>query len=491
MKLSYLIKDLGMCLKDTVCKEGLDNVDIQSISMDSREKQTNGLFICISGAKIDAHLFVEQAVQNGAVALVVERVLEHVTVPQILVRSSREAMSLLAATFYDYPAKSMKLFGITGTKGKTTTSYLLKAIMEEAGYKVGLIGTTGNMIGDKYIKSNLTTPEAIELHKTFKQMKDEHVDVVIMEVSAHALDMHRLTGVHFETGCYTNLSQDHLDYFNTMDSYFEAKKTFFVPAFLDNAVINIDDETSARILKDIRVPHITYGICRNADVFARDIEITEEGVQFTLSVVNVDEYKIHLKLPGMFNIYNALAAASMALNFGVAKEKIASALDKVKAVPGRAEVLDTNTPYKVILDYSHSPEALKNILEAMRFFTKGRLIVLFGCGGDRDHTKRPIMGKIAGMLADYTILTSDNPRTEDPNDILMSIKKGIEETIGEHVVIENRRQAILHALQSAQEGDVVILAGKGHETYQEINGVKKPFDEKVVVRELLEEICNE
>jgi len=319
-------------------------------------------------------------------------------------------------------------------------------------------------------------------------MRDEGVTVVSMEVSAHAIEMGRLAGVHFEAGCYTNLSQDHLDLFGTMERYFQCKKSFFTPQWVSNAAINADDDTSAEILRDITVPHSTFGICGNADIFARDIEITENGVSFIMKLFDMNEYPVKLQLTGMFNVYNALAAAAVGLIVGVAPETITEALAKVRSVPGRAQVLDTHTPYKVILDYSHSPDALENILSTVRQFARGRVISLFGCGGDRDHLKRPIMGEISGRMADFSILTSDNPRTEDPMAILASIEEGIKPTGGKYVVIENRREAIRYALQMGQEGDIIVLAGKGHETYQEIMGVKRPFDEKVVVAELLEEM---
>jgi len=461
--------------------------DILDLSMDSRKKMEQGLFFCIPGARFDAHDFAPQAIANGAAALVVTHFLP-LDVPQARVKNVRRAMSLMTAEFFHHPDREMKLLGVTGTKGKTTTSYLIKAIMEAAGYKVGLIGTTGNMIGSEYMKSEFTTPEPIDFFRTLRMMRDEGVEVVSMEVSAHALEMGRLHGVHFEAGCYTNLSQDHLDLFGTMEKYFECKKSFFAPKWLDNAAINVDEETSASILSDIAVPHTTYGICNNADLFARDIEITEDGVQFTMKLFGTDEYPVKLQLTGMFNVYNALAAAAVGLIAGVPLDVITKALASVKSVPGRAEVLDTHTPYKVILDYSHSPDALENILVAVREFARGRVISLFGCGGDRDTGKRPIMGEISGRLADYSILTSDNPRTEDPMEILRAVEEGMKKTDGSYILIENRREAIRHALQIGKDGDIIVLAGKGHETYQEINGVKRPFDEKVVVRELLEEM---
>jgi len=461
--------------------------EIGCLEMDSRKKMDRGLFFCIPGARFDAHDFAPQAIKNGAAALVVTRFLD-VDAPQVKVKNVRAAMSLMAAEFFGHPDREMKLLGVTGTKGKTTTSYLIKAIMEEAGCKVGLIGTTGNMIGSEYVKSEFTTPEPIDFFRTLRDMRDKGVTVVSMEVSAHAIEMGRLAGVHFEVGCYTNLSQDHLDLFGTMERYFACKKSFFRPQWLSNAAINVDDDTSAEILRDIEVPHSTYGICNNADIFARDIEITEDGVTFMMKLIDVEDMPVHLQLTGMFNVYNALAATAVGLIMGVKPLTITQALEKVKSVPGRAEMLDTRTPYKVILDYSHSPDALENILTAVKGFARGRVISLFGCGGDRDQLKRPIMGEISGRLADYSILTSDNPRTEDPFEILSAIEEGIRPTGGKYTVIENRREAIRYALQMAREGDIIILAGKGHETYQEIMGVKRPFDEKVVVKELLEEM---
>ena len=464
--------------------------EIASMSMDSRSKMDRGLFFCIPGARFDAHDFAPQAVENGAAALVVTHFLD-IGVPQVRVKAVRPAMSRMAVAFFGHPDREMKLMGVTGTKGKTTTSYLIKAIMEEAGHKVGLIGTTGNMIGTEYLKSEFTTPEPIDFFRTLRQMADAGVTVVSMEVSAHALEMGRLEGVHFEAGCYTNLSQDHLDLFGTMEKYFACKKSFFRPEWIANAAINVDDDTSMSILRDIAVPHSTYGICNNADIFARDIEITEDGVSFIMKLFDVAEMPVKLQLTGMFNVYNALAAAAMGFIMGVKPEVITKALSKVQSVPGRAQMLDTHTPYKVILDYSHSPDALENILKAVRQFARGRVISVFGCGGDRDHLKRPIMGEISGRLADYSILTSDNPRTEDPFDILSAIEEGIKPTGGQYTVIENRREAIRHALQMGRDGDIIVLAGKGHETYQEIMGVKRPFDEKVVVAELLEEMKEE
>ncbi|MHC1785520.1 MAG: UDP-N-acetylmuramoyl-L-alanyl-D-glutamate--2,6-diaminopimelate ligase [Christensenellales bacterium] len=461
--------------------------EIRSLSQDSRVETDCGLFFCIKGAHIDSHDVAREAVEHGASALMVTRLLPDIAVPQLMVSNDRAAMALISGAFYGFPSRSLRMIGITGTKGKTTTSYFVKAIMERAGFLCGLIGTTGNMIGSRWLKSSLTTPDPIELNRTLREMLNEGTQVVCMEVSAHAIDMQRLEGIQFEAGAFLNLSQDHLDYFGTMASYFETKKSFLSGGAVKNAALNADDDHSQQIIKDLNIPHSSFGICTNADIFARDIEIGENGVDFSLSLWNEHAYPVHLQMMGMFNVYNALAATAVGLIMGVEPSLICSGLESVRTVPGRAEVLDTHTPYKVILDYSHSPDAMQNILGTAREFTRKRIIIVFGCGGDRDHGKRPKMGEIAGRMADYTILTSDNPRSEDPMDILRMVEQGMQQTQGAYSVVENRREAIKAALSMAEDGDVVILAGKGHETYQEISGVKRPFDEKQIVRELLAE----
>ena len=483
MKLRELIQDLPYLL-DT---RGNLDTDIDEITSSSKEKTQSGLFFCIVGARFDAHDYAWEAVENGCVALMVERFVE-LNVPQIRVSNGRAAMSRMAMAFYGYPSRQMRMVGITGTKGKTTTTYLFKSIIEKAGLKCGLIGSTGSMIGSRHLDGKLTTPDPIDLQRTLRQMADEGVQVVCMEVSAHAIDMYRLDGMTFEVGCYTNLSQDHLDYFYTMDRYFETKKRFFTEGMVLNAAVNGDDERAASLTEGMTIPYVTYGIALNADVFARDIEITEEGVHFSVQMQGMQEQQIAMRMTGMFNVYNALAASSCALILGIEPERIREGLESVASVPGRIEMLQTGTPYKVILDYSHAPDALRNILKTVRQFTRNRVIALFGCGGDRDKGKRPMMGEIGGKLADYCILTSDNPRTENPMVILAAIEKGIKPTGGKYEVIENRRDAIRRALEMAEDGDVIVLAGKGHETYQEIMGVKRPFDEKVIVSEILLEM---
>ena len=484
------LEQLTAGMPELVKITGNAQTEIKTLTADSRAKCESGLFFCIRGGRVDAHDFAPQAVEGGCVALVVERELA-IDCPQVVVTDVRAAMTRIASAFNGHPERRMKLVGVTGTKGKTTTTYLFKSIIESAGMRCGIIGTTGCIAGKTKLPSHLTTPDPIEMFEILRIMADAGVEVVCMEVAAHALYLRKLVGVVFEAAAYTNLSQDHLDFFGTMENYFAAKKLLFSTGMTRNAAVNVDEETAQNVCESLDCPLLTYGISSKADLFARDIEITETGVSFTLNLRNLHAERVHLLLTGMFNVYNALAAAACALILGVSPENVRAGLESIRSVPGRIEMLPTNTPYRVILDYAHAPDALSNILRTCRTFTKKRLIALFGCGGDRDKGKRPIMGRIGGELADLCILTSDNPRTEDPMEILHEIEEGIKETTGEYVVIENRRDAIRHALEIGREGDIIVLCGKGHETYQETMGVKRPFDEKVVVQELLAELRGE
>ena len=483
MNLAQLTKDMPELLEITRGAE----TEIGVLTADSRAKVTDGLFFCICGGKVDAHNFAPQAIANGCTALVVERKLD-LDCPQVVVTDVRAAMTRIASAFNGHPERRMKLIGITGTKGKTTTTFLLKSVFEAAGIRCGIIGTTGCIAGNTKLPSKLTTPDPIEMFEILRIMADAGVKVVCMEVSAHALYLRKLVGVKFEAAAYTNLSQDHLDFFGTMEKYFEAKRLLFTDDMVHNAVVNVDEETAPQVCEGMTCPLLTYGISTSADLFARDIEITESGVSFTVNLRNLHSERIHLLLTGMFNVYNALVAAACALIVGVSLADIKKGLEAVVSVPGRVEMLDTATPYRMILDYSHSPDALENILTTVHEFCRGRIILVFGCGGDRDKGKRPMMGEIAGKFADYSILTSDNPRFEDPMDILSAIEKGIGPTGAKYEIIENRREAIRQAMEMAVGGDIIVLAGKGHETYQDICGVKLPFDEKEIVGELLEEM---
>lgn len=469
---------------------GNEETEILSLCSDSRQVQPGALFFCTPGLRMDAHDFAPQAVEKGAVALVVEHELP-IDVPQVLVEDVRMAISYAACEFYDNPSEKMLLIGITGTKGKTTSSFLIKSILEAAGKKTGLVGTVCSMIGDEVIPSNLTTPDPIMLQTLLNRMVEAGCQAVVMEVSAHALVQHRMAGVRFDVGAFSNFSQDHLDYFKDMDDYFDAKMRFFDPEMTQKIVYNADDERVAEGFKKLGRETLSVGIRDASDVYANDIEISERGCSFLMTWHKQFRVSISMKLAGIFNVYNALLAAGVCICAGVDPEAIRCGLEEVRAVPGRIELLDTGTPYRVILDYAHSPDSLENILKAVRETAKGRMIALFGCGGNRDAVKRPIMGEIAGELADFCVLTSDNPRNEDPMAILAEVEEGIKPTGCEYVVIENRREAIRYALKHAQPSDVIVLAGKGHETYQEICGVKYPFDEKIVVAELLAELADE
>ncbi|MDR2514489.1 MAG: UDP-N-acetylmuramoyl-L-alanyl-D-glutamate--2,6-diaminopimelate ligase [Christensenellaceae bacterium] len=467
--------------------DGDDSVEITGLSYDSRKAGKGFLHFCLPGQKVDGHDFAAQAAENGAAALVVERRLP-IGLPQVLVKDARKAMSYFAQAFYGHPAKDMICVGITGTKGKTTSSYLIASIAKAAGHKVGLVGTVVTRIGEEEEEASLTTPEAIELQALLARMRDAGCSFFVMEVSAHALAQERLAGMVFDAGLFTNLSQDHLDYFHTMENYKLAKKRFFSAEYIKRAIVNLDDDAGAE-MTDGKVPVTGFAVAGRAGVqaCAEDIEIQESGVSYTLRYKSLAA-EIRMRFSGIFNVYNSLGAAVTCLELGVPMSAVRSGIQAVAVVPGRIEPLQTSTPYRVILDYAHSPAALENILETIRQFTQGRLICVFGCGGGRDKEKRPLMGGISGRLADYSILTSDNPRYEEPTEILSAIERGIAPTGGPYRVIENRREAIAEALKMGQKGDIIVLAGKGHETYQEVAGIKRPFDEKQVVAELLSEM---
>ena len=480
MLLSELIKDTGFELAGAV-----SDIEVTRIEYDSRRVKPGEVFACVVGTFMDGHDFAESAVRNGAAALIVERELPF-AVPQIIAKNSRRAMAELAMKLYGYPAKKLRIIGVTGTNGKTTTTYMLKSIAERCGLKVGLIGTIRNIIGDRVISTQRTTPESTELQEILAMMYNEGVDLVVMEVSSHSLDQERVYGIEFEIGGFTNLTQDHLDYHKTFENYLAAKKKLFERSSF--AVVNADDVHSAMLLEGLSIPRTTYGVREPADIYAKNIEICVRDVEFDMTTPAGTAH-IAVPIPGLFNVFNAMLAAGIALRLGFPLDRIAEGLASVAGVTGRMESLDTTGfPFSVILDFAHTPDGLINLLTSVREFAKGRVISVFGCGGDRDHAKRPIMGEAAGRYSDFCVVTSDNPRTEDPMSIIKSVLTGVDKTAVKYVVIENRREAIRYALTHAKKNDVVVLAGKGHETYQEINGVKYPFDEKVVVAELLEEM---
>lgn len=460
------------------------DADIGRIEYNSRHVQEGDLFCCVVGTFSDGHDYAAMAAQAGAAALVVERELD-IPLPQLVVPNTRIAMAELAAAFYRNPSREMKMVGVTGTNGKTSTTYMIKAIAEHAGAKVGLIGTIRNLIGDRVAETERTTPESVDLQRILREMKDDGVELVVMEVSSHSLDQHRVHGIGYDVGIFTNLTRDHLDYHKTFDNYFAAKKKLFAQA--QRAVLNADDPYFARMAQDLTVPVTTFGVREKADFSAADIDITPRGVQFDMKERG-SSMRLNIGIPGLFSVFNALGAAAAAKLLGYSDEDVKNGLERMKNVSGRLEPLPTNgRDFTVLLDYAHTPDALENVLTTIRGFAKARIITLFGCGGDRDQAKRPIMGEIAGRYSDFLVVTSDNPRGEDPYRIIDSVMAGVMKSGCAYVVIEDRYDAIKYAVEHAKKDDIVLLAGKGHENYQEVGGGKRHFDEKEIVAELLEE----
>lgn len=460
-------------------------IEIRNISMDSRKVQPGDLFCCISGFKVDGHDFAAQAVDQGAAALVVERRLP-LPVPQMIVKDTRSAVALLAAAFYGHPTRHLTLVGVTGTNGKTSTTYMVRAIAQAWGKQAAIMGTTGLQVGEEVIDTGLTTPDPIEMQKYLRHAVDAGAQWMACEVSAHALALRKVRGICFDVGVFTNLTQDHLDDFKTMEAYGRAKQMLFAPGVVRYAVGLMDDPACEMIMEHLgSVPLWKTGMTDAADVWAKDLELTPAGSRFTL-VTPVGTTPVRLRTPGRFMVMNALSAAAACLSQGVPLKAVREGLESLDHVDGRIQTLPCERGFHIILDYAHTPDALVKILKAVREFTPGRVIAVFGCGGDRDRTKRPAMGRIAGELADHTIVTSDNPRTEDPMDIIGQIVPGVQESGGAYEVVENRREAIARAIEFAQPGDTIVLAGKGHETYQQIGHTKYPFDEKVIVAELLD-----
>lgn len=469
--------------------------EFTGIQTDSRKVRPGDLFLCIPGLVTDGHQYAAKAVELGAAALVVEHDVD-VNVPKLLVKDSRYAMAVIANYFYGYPSREMKLIGVTGTNGKTTSTYLIDAILSDQGLRTGLMGTIQMKIGSEITLMERTTLEAIDLQRNLRLMADAGTDYCVMEVSSHALDLGRVKGCGFRTGIFTNLTQDHLDYHETMEQYQAAKGLLFSrmgnefhgdPSRHSYAVLNADDPASDYYAKQTAAQVITYGIDRQADVRAEDIQITSKGTRFRC-VTFRGTADFHTRLVGKFNVYNALGAISAALLEGIPIEAVKQSLEAVQSVDGRMEVVDGGQPFLVLVDYAHTPDGLENALSTIKQFAAGRIITVFGCGGDRDRKKRPLMGKVAASYSDYLYVTSDNPRSEDPQSILEDIIPGIEQagmSSDRFELIADRREAIQKAVAQATSDDVVLIAGKGHETYQEIMGVKHDFDDRKVAKEAI------
>ena len=464
-------------------------LEISDVCYDSRACAPGALFVAISGFAADGHRFIPAALENGACAAIVERPPE-TPCAYVLVASTRLALAQLGANWFGHPADAMKIIGITGTNGKTTSTYLLKSVLERAaGAREGLIGTIQNMVGNKVLHTERTTPESFELHRLVADTRDAGCTHVGVEGSSHALVLERVGAIRFAVGAFTNLTEDHLDFHKTMEAYAEAKAILMERC--DRAVVNTDDPWAELMKKHAACPVLTYGIDSGAELTARNIALHADGIEFD-AVYGGQTCPVRLGIPGQFTAYNCLTVIGCALSLGLSLTEIAGALAEAKGVKGRVEVIPTpGTDYTVLADYAHTPDALENVLRTVRGFCKGRVIALFGCGGDRDPIKRPIMGKIGVDYADLAVITSDNPRTEDPNAIIADILRGVEGTKTPYVTIENRPEAIYWAMAHAQKDDVIVLAGKGHEDYQEINHVKHHLDEREVVADCLARLTRE
>ena len=468
--------------------------EIEGIESNSKKIKKGYIFVAISGFSSDGHDYIKNAIDNGATVIVAENIKkinkddipENVTL--IIAENTREFLALSSCNFYNNPSRKFKLIGITGTKGKTTTTFMIKEILEKAGKKVGLIGTVATYINGKKIEdSDRTTPESLELQKLFSKMVEEKVEYVVMEVSSQSLKLHRVDGCNFDLVAFTNFSEDHISEKEhpNMQDYFESKLKLF--NMCKTGFVNIDDLHGNKIPKLFPENEITgYGIDNYGNFLAKDITITNSYVDFKVKLTDRNE-RVKVDIPGRFTVYNALCAICICKKIGIDSETIKTALEKIK-VPGRSEMVENKLEIPIMIDYAHSPESLESILRAVKSYTRGRVISVFGCGGDRDTRKRPIMGEISGKVADYTIITSDNPRTEEPEKIVKQIEEGIAKTKGKYETIVDRTQAIEKAIKMANKNDMIVLAGKGHEPYQEINGVKYPFDERIIVKEIINKI---
>lgn len=476
MKLSTLLQGVKTL-------NAFEDVEIERVTDKIKDTKENTLFVCIDGNQFDGHKMAKQALQSGAVAVICERDLK--IDGQIKVENTRKAYSQIASNFYENPTKSLKLIGITGTNGKTSTSFFIKNMLNGMGYKCGLIGTIVNDFGDGKLESTLTTPEPMELQKLFRNMVNNDCEYCVMEVSSQALAQKRVYGLEYEISILTNITVDHLDYHITMENYINSKLELFKNS--KKAVVNIDDNNVKSALSRIECPVVTCSTVDNkADYTAKNVICNESFVQYELVGINCIG-RINVNLPGEFTVYNSLCASSALLELGFSIEDIANSTEKIKQVKGRAERVTIPKKFTVIIDYAHTPDGLENILKCIKGFSKGKIITVFGCGGDRDKSKRAEMGRIAGELSNIAVVTSDNPRTENPLLIINDILAGMEKTKSKLAIIENRRQAIEFALSKARRGDVVLLAGKGHETYQIIGNEKIRFDEREIIKEYFKE----
>ena len=479
MKLKELLKGI-----DVIAATADLEMEIPHVRYDSRAVEAGDLFVAVTGYAVDGHKFIPSVMKKGAAAVICEREPEG-EIPYVLVEDSRRCLAALGANFCGRPAEKMTMVAVTGTNGKTSTTYLLKAILEQArGAKVGLIGTNQNMIGDTVIPTERTTPGPFEAQELFGEMYAAGCTHVVMETSSHALVQGRIHGVHYDIGIFTNLTQDHLDYHHTMEEYCDAKAILFRNCRL--GVVNADDSWTPRLLKDATCEVLSYARNAEADLRAEEITLAADHISFT-AVTKEERVPIRVNIPGGFMVYNTLDVLGAALGLGISLEESAKVLATVPPVKGRVEVVPTpGKDYTILIDYAHTSDSLENVLSTVKGFAKGRTVALFGCGGDRDRTKRPLMGAAAAEYADFVVVTTDNPRTEKPADIIADILPGLSGTKTPYVVVEDRIEAIHYCMDHAQPGDVIVLCGKGHETYQEIDHVKHHMDEREIVADYLQ-----
>ena len=479
MKLFELLKDV--CVLEWNADPDLE---IPDVAYDSRKVTAGDLFVAVSGFASDGNRFIPMAMEKGAAAVVTAKKPEQ-PVPYVLVENDRLALALIGCNFFRHPARDMTLLGVTGTNGKTSVTWLLKQLLETVtGCKAGLIGTMENRIGDLVIPTERTTPESFELQSLFAQMRDAGCRYAIMEVSSHAIALDRVGGVYFDVAAFTNLTEDHLDFHKTMEHYCDTKAELFKRC--DAAVMNRDDEWFPRLSSGSDCPRITVSTKEIAGIQAKNITLLSDGIRYT-AISDSNTLEVRVPIPGRFTVYNSLTVLAIAKALGIDLNKAVAALANVRGVKGRIEVVPTpGKPYTVLIDYAHTPDGLDNVLRSVRDFCKGRLISVFGCGGDRDPIKRPIMGRIGVELSDLAVITSDNPRTEDPDAIIRDIVAGVDSSMGSYKIITDRRKAIEYAMDIGKKDDIIVLAGKGHETYQEINGVKHHLDEREEVAAYLQ-----
>ena len=481
-----ILKSLLKGLDYEVIK-GNEESKVQNIRYDNRKIEQGDAFVCVKGFKVDGHSFIGDVIKKGAKTLIVQEdvsVQEDITI--IKVRDTRKALAIMSSNYFGNPKDKLKIIGITGTNGKTTSAFIIKSILEKAGFMTGLIGTIANYIGNKKVDAVRTTPESYELHELFKNMVDAGVEYCVMEVSSHSLELDRVYGIQFEEGIFTNLTRDHLDFHKTFENYYNAKFKLFERS--NHSIINLDDPYGANIVKDIEERGVktkvsTFSIEKESDFKAFEIKSHSNGSEFKVNLEGIEGFSINI--PGEYNIYNSLGCIICAYNLNIPMDKIKEGLNNV-VIPGRCELVakEKNLPYSIIIDYAHTPDGLENILSTVKAFTKNRMISVFGCGGDRDKVKRPQMGKIGCELSDIAIITSDNPRSEEPMDIINDIVKPL--NYDNFIIEVNRKEAIRKAMNMALEGDVIVIAGKGHETYQILKDETIHFDEREVVYDILE-----